>query len=152
MISSSSAKIPKVCTPVSAAFLKRGTRDEVAIQEMINTYKGVERCVRYAYELTKKRNKENTLTLCDKANVLTYAHDLWRRVFDEVGEDYPDIKKEYAFVDATTMWMVKNPEWFDVVVTLQHVWRHHHRPRRDDSGGYGCRSLWQSEPGECRYV
>ena len=98
-------------------FLKRGTRDEVAIQEMINTYKGVERCVRYAYELTKKRNKENTLTLCDKANVLTYVHDLWRRVFDEVGEDYPDIKKEYAFVDATTMWMVKNPEWFDVVVT-----------------------------------
>ena len=90
-------------------FLKRGTRDEVAIQEMINTYKGVERCVRYAYELTKKRNKENTLTLCDKANVLTYAHDLWRRVFDEVGEDYPDIKKEYAFVDATTMWMVKSP-------------------------------------------
>ena len=98
-------------------FLKRGTRDEVAIQEMINTYKGVERCVRYAYELTQKRNKEKTLTLCDKANVLTYAHDLWRRVFDEVGEDYPHIKKEYAFVDATTMWMVKNPEWFDVIVT-----------------------------------
>ena len=98
-------------------FLKRGTRDEVAIQEMINTYKGIERCVRYAYELTQKRNKENTLTLCDKANVLTYAHDLWRRVFDEVGENYPDVKKEYAFVDATTMWMVKNPEWFDVVVT-----------------------------------
>ena len=71
-------------------FLKRGTRDEVAIQEMINTYKGVERCVRYAYELTQKRSKENTLTLCDKANVLTYAHDLWRRVFDEVGEDYPE--------------------------------------------------------------
>ncbi len=98
-------------------FLKRGTRDEVAIQEMINTYKGVERCVRYAYELTRKRNKTNTLTSCDKANVLTYAHDLWRRVFDEVGEDYPDIKKEYAIVDATTMWMVKNPEWFDVIVT-----------------------------------
>ena len=97
--------------------LKRGTRDEVVIQEMINTYKGVERCVRYAYELTKKRNKENTLTLCDKANVLTYAHDLWRRVFDEVGTEYADIKKEYAFVDATTMWMVKNPEWFDVIVT-----------------------------------
>ncbi|CAI8011555.1 3-isopropylmalate dehydrogenase [Geodia barretti] len=62
--------------------------------------------------------RENTEGLyAGIANVLTYAHDLWRRVFDEVGEDYPDIKKEYAFVDATTMWMVKNPEWFDVIVT-----------------------------------
>jgi len=98
-------------------FLKKGTSDEVATQLMINTRKGVERCVRYAYELTRKRNKNNTLTLCDKANVLTYAHDLWRRTFAEVGEEYPDIKKEYAFVDAVTMWMIKNPEWFDVIVT-----------------------------------
>ena len=98
-------------------FLKRGTRDEVAIQEMINTYKGVERCIRYAFEFTRKRNKENTLTLCDKTNVLTFAHDLWQRVFREVGEDFPDIKKEHTLVDATTMWMVKNPEWFDVIVT-----------------------------------
>jgi 3-isopropylmalate dehydrogenase len=98
-------------------FLKRGTPDEVAIQEMIATRKGVERCVRYAYELTQRRNKAKKLTLCDKANVLTYAHDLWRRVFQEVSEEYPDIQKDYAFVDATTMWMVKNPEWFDVIVT-----------------------------------
>ncbi len=98
-------------------FLKRGTPDEVAIQEMINTRKGVERCIRYAFELTRKRNKAKKLTSCDKANVLTYAHDLWRRVFQEVGEEYPDIQKDYAFVDATTMWMVKNPEWFDVIVT-----------------------------------
>ena len=98
-------------------FLKKGTPDEVAIQQMINTRKGVERCVRYAYELTKNDNKRKRLTLCDKANVLTYAHDLWRRVFDEIGEEYPDVEKDYAFVDATTMWMVKNPEWFDVIVT-----------------------------------
>lgn len=98
-------------------FLKKGTPDEVANQLMVNTRKGVERCVRFAYELTHKRNSSMQLTLCDKANVLTYAHDLWRRTFDEVGEEYPDIKKDYAFVDAVTMWMVKNPEWFDVIVT-----------------------------------
>ena len=98
-------------------FLRKGTPDEIAVQEMINTRKGVERCIRYAFELTRQRNKAKKLTLCDKANVLTYAHDLWRRVFAEVGEEYPDIEKDYAYVDATTMWMVKNPEWFDVIVT-----------------------------------
>ena len=98
-------------------FAKKGTADETAVQEMLNTRKGVERCVRYAFEYTKTRNKRGKLTLCDKANVLTYAHDLWRRTFAEVGEEYPDIEKDYAFVDATCMWMVKNPEWFDVIVT-----------------------------------
>ena len=98
-------------------FLKRGTPDEVAIQQMINTRKGVERCIRYAFEYTKKRNKENKLTICDKRNVLTYAHELWQRTFDEVGEEYPEIEKDHALVDATTMWMIKNPEWFDVIVT-----------------------------------
>ena len=101
----------------SGGVLKKGTKDEVAIQEDINTRKGVERCIRYAFELTRKRNKRKKLTLCDKANVLTFAHDLWRRTFAEVGEEYPDILKDYAFVDATCMWMVKNPEWFDVIVT-----------------------------------
>lgn len=97
-------------------FFKKGTPDEVAIQEMIATRKGVERCVRYAFDLamTRKRKK---LTLCDKANVLTYAHDLWRRVFAEVGKEYPEVEKDYAYVDAITMWMVKNPEWFEVIVT-----------------------------------
>lgn len=98
-------------------FFKKGTADEVAIQEMIATRKGVERCVRYAFDLARKKSKQKKLTLVDKANVLTYAHDLWRRVFAEVGVEYPDIQKDYAFVDATTMWMVKNPEWFDVIVT-----------------------------------
>lgn len=97
-------------------FFKKGTPDEVATQEMINTRKGVERCVRYAFEYTKKRNKEKKLTLCDKSNVLTYAHDLWQRVFKEVGAEYPEIKKDHAHVDALCMWMIKNPEWFDVIV------------------------------------
>ena len=98
-------------------FFKKGTRDEVAVQEMINTRKGVERCIRYAFEYARKRNKKRRVTLCDKANVLIFAHDLWRRTFKEVGEEYPNIEKDCALVDATCMWMVKNPEWFDVIVT-----------------------------------
>ena len=101
----------------TGGFFKKGTKDEIAIQEMINTRKGVERCVRYAFEYARKRNKEKKVTLCAKTNVLTFAHDLWDRVFHEVAQEYPDIKADYAHVDATTMWMVKNPEWFDVIVT-----------------------------------
>jgi 3-isopropylmalate dehydrogenase len=97
--------------------LKRGTPDEVATQVSINTRKGVERCVRYAFEYTQKRQKDNKLTLCGKTNVLTYASDLWERTFYEVAPEYPQIKTDYAHVDAITMWFVKNPEWFDVVVT-----------------------------------
>ena len=98
-------------------FLKKGTPDEVAIQESINTRKGVERCLRYAFEFTRKRNKEKKLTLCGKTNVLTYAFDLWQRAFNEVAAEYSDIATDYAHVDAICMWMVKNPEWFDVIVT-----------------------------------
>ncbi len=97
--------------------LKKGTPDEVAIQESINTRKGVERCIRYAFEYCRKRNKRKKLTLCGKTNVLTWAFDLWERAFYEVAKEYPDITPDYAHVDATTMWMVKNPEWFDVIVT-----------------------------------
>jgi 3-isopropylmalate dehydrogenase len=98
-------------------FLKQGTPDEVAIQEMIYTRKGVERCVRFAFDLTRKRNRKRKLTLCGKTNVLTFVQDLWYRAFMEVAREYPDITPDYAHVDATTMWMVKNPEWFDVIVT-----------------------------------
>ncbi len=98
--------------------MRKGTPNEVAIQTSINTRMGVERCIRYAFEYARKRNKRKTVTLCGKTNVLTFAFDLWERAFHEVGaKDYPDIKREYAHVDATTMWMVKNPEWFDVIVT-----------------------------------
>jgi len=101
-------------------FFKKGTKDEVAIQEDVNTYKGVERCIRYAFEYTKKRalgGGKKRLTLVDKANVLTYGHDLWQRVFYAVGEGYPEIKKDHQYVDACCMWMVKNPEYFDCLVT-----------------------------------
>ncbi len=101
----------------SGGFFKKNTADEIAIQESINTRKGVERCIRYAFELCRKRNKMKKLTLCGKTNVLTYAFDLWERTFHEVGEEYPDIEKDYAHVDAINMWLVKNPEWFDVIVT-----------------------------------
>ncbi len=97
--------------------LKRGTADEVAVQESINTRKGVERCIRFAFEYCRKRDKAKTLTLCGKTNVLTYAFDLWERTFYEVAKEYPEIKADYAHVDAICMWMVKNPEWFDVIVT-----------------------------------
>lgn len=97
--------------------LKKGTPDEVAVQESINTRKGVERCVRYAFEFCQKRKRAKQVTLCGKTNVLTYAFDLWERTFYEVAQDYPDIAIDYAHVDAICMWMVKNPEWFDVIVT-----------------------------------
>jgi 3-isopropylmalate dehydrogenase len=97
--------------------LKKGTPDEVAIQESINTRKGVERCIRFAFEYCKRRNKVNKITLCGKTNVLIFAFDLWERTFNEIAKEYPDIKTDYAHVDAVTMWFVKNPEWFDVIVT-----------------------------------
>ncbi|MDD5195454.1 MAG: 3-isopropylmalate dehydrogenase [Candidatus Omnitrophica bacterium] len=98
-------------------FKDKGTKNEVAIQLSYNTRKGVERCIRYAFEYCRKRNKRRKLTLCGKTNVLTYAWDLWQRTFNEVAREYPDITTDYAHVDATTMWFVKNPEWFDVIVT-----------------------------------
>jgi len=99
------------------SFEKKGTKDEVAIQISHNTRHGVERCIRYAFEITRRRNKKKQLTLCGKTNVLTYAWDLWQRTFDDIAKEYPGIKTDYAHVDATTMWFVKNPEWFDVIVT-----------------------------------
>ncbi|MDY7034085.1 MAG: 3-isopropylmalate dehydrogenase [Thermodesulfobacteriota bacterium] len=101
----------------SGGFFKRGTQDEVAIQESINTRRGVERCIRYAFELCLKRNKSKKLTLCGKTNVLTYAFDLWERTFKDVSGEFPDVICDYAHVDAISMWLIKNPEWFDVIVT-----------------------------------
>ncbi|MGZ5569358.1 MAG: 3-isopropylmalate dehydrogenase [Limisphaerales bacterium] len=118
----------------SGGFVFKGTPNEIAIQESVNTRRGVERCLRYAFELAQKRRagkpwrglkpddtkagKTSQLTLSGKTNVLTYAFDLWFRAFNEVGEaDFKNVKRDYAHVDATTMWFVKNPEWFDVIVT-----------------------------------
>lgn len=95
-----------------------GTPHEVAMQTAVYNRFQVDRCLKYAFELTRKRNKKKTLALCGKTNVLTYVYDLWERAFYEMGEKYyPDIKREYYHVDATCMWIVKNPEWFDVIVT-----------------------------------
>ena len=98
-------------------FQNKGTPEEIAIQISHNTRKGVERCIRYAFEYTKNYGKKKQLTLCGKTNVLTFAFDLWERTFYEVAKEYPEVKTDYAHVDATTMWFVKNPEWFDVIVT-----------------------------------
>ena len=98
-------------------FQHKDTPEEVAIQVSYNTRRGIERCIRYAFEYTRQYGKKKTLLLCGKTNVLTFAFDLWERTFHIVAKEYPDVKTEYAHVDATTMWFVKNPEWFDVIVT-----------------------------------
>lgn len=98
-------------------FQNKGKKNEVTIQISHNTRKGIERCIRYAFEYTQKNRKRKELTLCGKTNVLTYAFDLWERTFYEVAKEYPDVKTQYTHVDATTMWFVKSPEWFDVIVT-----------------------------------
>jgi len=93
---------------------KKGTPDEITTQEMVNTRKGIERAVRYAYEVAKTRPRKK-LTLIDKANALR-SQELWTRTFAEVGEEYPEVEQDHAYIDAACMWMVKNPEWFDVCV------------------------------------
>ena len=99
-------------------WLKKGTPDEVATQTAVYTRKGCERCIRWAFEFTRKRNNpKKMLTLVAKTNVLTYGHDLWWRTFQEVAKEYPDVKTDYNHVDACCMWMVKNPEYYDVIVT-----------------------------------
>ena len=103
----------------------KGTPHEVAVQSSVYSRFQVDRCLKYAFEYAKKNGKKargkgenNTLALCGKTNVLTFIYDLWERAFHEMGQkEYPNIKREYYHVDATCMWFVKNPEWFDVIVT-----------------------------------
>jgi 3-isopropylmalate dehydrogenase len=101
----------------SGGFLKYGTPEEVAMQASLQSRAGCDRCLKFAFELTRARKKTNTLTLVGKTNVLTYEFDLWERAFHEMGAAYPDIKRDYNHVDACCMWFVKNPEWYDVIVT-----------------------------------
>ncbi|MFA5784182.1 MAG: isocitrate/isopropylmalate family dehydrogenase, partial [Phycisphaerae bacterium] len=109
----------------TGGFTMKGTPNEVAVQSAVYSRFQVDRCLKYAFEYTKKYGKkarglgkENTLALCGKTNVLTFIYDLWERAFHEMGKkEYPDIRRDYYHVDATCMWMVKNPEWFDVIVT-----------------------------------
>ncbi|MCC7086337.1 MAG: 3-isopropylmalate dehydrogenase [Pirellulales bacterium] len=100
-------------------FLKKNTPEEVAMQSAVYTRKGCERCIRWAFEFTRKRNnpKGKMLTLVAKTNVLTFGHDLWWRTFQDVAKQYPDVKADYNHVDACCMWMVKTPEYYDVIVT-----------------------------------
>ena len=109
----------------TGGFTMKGTPHEVAVQSAVYTRFQVDRCLKYAFECARKQGKksrgkgnENTLALCGKTNVLTYVYDLWERAFHEMGKaKYPEIRRDYYHVDATCMWMVKNPEWFDVIVT-----------------------------------
>ncbi len=109
----------------SGGLMMKNTPHEVATQTAVYTRFQVDRALKYAFEYARKHGKkargvgpENTLGLVGKTNVLTYVYDLWERAFHEMGEkDYPDIRRDYYHVDATCMWMVKSPEWFDVLVT-----------------------------------
>ncbi len=102
---------------------KKGTADEIAVVEGLYTRKGTERAIRYAFELARRRAAQRgsagrpaRVTMVDKANAIR-PQDIWTRTFAEVGAEYPDVEQEHAYVDAACMWLVKNPEWFDVVVT-----------------------------------
>ena len=97
-------------------FTAKGSPFEVAVQQSVNSRFGVERCIRYAFELARSRPRRH-LTMCGKTNVLTYAWDLWARVFEAVAEEYPDVTTAYAHVDAACLWMVEDPGRFDVIVT-----------------------------------
>ena len=97
-------------------FLRHGTANEIATQGSVNTRMGVERCVRYAFELAQSRDRQH-LTLVHKTNVLTFAGDLWQRTFDSVAAQYPDVATAYQHVDAACIYLVQDPERFDVIVT-----------------------------------
>ena len=97
-------------------FCHKGQLNEVATQTMVYTRHGVERAIRYAFEIARVRDHKKKVTLIDKANAVR-AQDIWTRVFEETSADYPDVSTDHAYVDAACMWMIKNPEWFDVAVT-----------------------------------
>src|ERR1043166_8915060 len=95
---------------------KKGTSEEIAVQEDVSTRKGVERIIRYAFEYAKKTGRKS-VCMSDKSNVMRFGGDLWVRTFEEVGKEYPGIEHFHMFVDALTMQMVRAPEMFDVIVT-----------------------------------
>ena len=102
----------------SGGITMKGTKEEIAVQSMVYSHFQVARCLKFAFEYAEKRGKKKTLGLVGKTNVLTYVYDLWERTFNDMGDqDFPEIRRDYYHVDATCMWMVKNPEWFDVLVT-----------------------------------
>ncbi|MHC4452926.1 MAG: isocitrate/isopropylmalate dehydrogenase family protein [Planctomycetota bacterium] len=96
--------------------MKKDSDNEVAVCNMVWTREGTERVIRYAFEQAKRRGKQNRVTLVDKANAIR-PMDLWTRTFNRVAGEYADLSTDHAYIDAACMWMVKNPDWFDVVVT-----------------------------------
>jgi 3-isopropylmalate dehydrogenase len=97
-------------------FFKKGTADEIAVQEDINSRKGVERIIRYAFDYAR-RNKLKRVCMSDKSNTMTFAHDLWQRVFKEVRQEYPEIDSRHLYIDTLAMEIVRDPAQFDVIVT-----------------------------------
>ena len=98
-------------------FLRKGTPAEVATQGSVNTRMGVERCVRFAFDLAARAAPRRHLTLVHKTNVLTFAGDLWQRTFDEIAAEHPDVETDYCHVDAACIHLVEKPDRFDVIVT-----------------------------------
>jgi len=96
-------------------FLRKGTKHEIATQGSVNTRRGAERCIRYAFDLAERRRKH--LTLVHKTNVLTFSGDLWERTFNEVADEHPDVETAYNHVDAACIYFVEDPARYDVVVT-----------------------------------
>jgi 3-isopropylmalate dehydrogenase len=97
-------------------FFKKGTADEIAVQEDVNSRKGVERIIRYAFEYARK-NGLKRVCMSDKSNAMTFAHDLWQRVFQEVRQEYADIESRHLYIDTLAMEIVRDPRQFDVIVT-----------------------------------
>jgi 3-isopropylmalate dehydrogenase len=97
-------------------FFKKGTADEIATQEDVNTRKGVERVLRFAYEYARKHGRKR-VCMSDKSNAMAYGHDLWQRTFAEVKRDYPDIESSHMYIDNLLMQMIRDPSQFEVIVT-----------------------------------
>jgi 3-isopropylmalate dehydrogenase len=97
-------------------FFKKGTSDEIAVQEDVNSRKGVERIIRYAFEHARK-NGLKRVCMSDKSNAMTFAHDLWQRVFKQVRQEFPDIESRHLYIDTLAMELVRDPRQFDVIVT-----------------------------------
>ncbi|NOZ85576.1 MAG: isocitrate/isopropylmalate dehydrogenase family protein [Deltaproteobacteria bacterium] len=97
-------------------WFKKGSADEIAIEESINTRKGVERIIRYAFSMARQYGYEK-VTMADKSNAIRFGHDLWYRVFQEIGEEYPDIEMQHLYIDVLTAELIRAPEQFQIIVT-----------------------------------
>lgn len=100
----------------AGGFIKKGTKDEIAIENSVHTRKGVEKIIRHAFEYAKDNNCKSVL-MSNKSNVMKYSGDLWDRVFNEVGKEYPDIEKRHMLIDALHMEIIRDPSQFEVIVT-----------------------------------